>query len=273
MESRDFDIGPRSRVEIAETDRGTEVSGTMQEYVEGRQMKKVVYTGYGDVDDYDMTRDEFLDENMDWSARTNAIDYLVGNGDRHTNNVRITPDGEPRAIDNGGNQFNEDLRGQDLSLFSDLMEYPNENDDELFSLNNELIDETEAILDELINDEDFRHSLINTVAEVHGEGSREHDRMVKILGDEVGEGHVLETDDRDVPAYKLHLDAIRNRHERIYNDGDYFVKEDDIVVMGPDDPDSTHEEDAILSDDEEGEMDLGIEKELNKLLGDDDNEE
>jgi hypothetical protein len=272
-EERGYDIGPVSRVTKEKTNFGNEIDGTMQEYVPGDQLKDVVYTGYGSPGDFEYTRDEFLAENQEWAAQTNVIDYLVGNGDRHMNNVRITPDGEPRNIDSGGNQFNEDLRGRDLSLFSDLLEYPRETEDQLYQENQELLDRTEDILDDIVNDEEYRNSLIQQVAEIHGEGSKEHDRMVKILGDEVGEGHILETDDRDIPAYKLHIESVRERHERIYNGGPHYDPENDIVVIGPDDPDSTQEEDELISDDEQEEIIDGIDAELNKLLGDDDNEE
>jgi hypothetical protein len=271
-EDRDWDLGPKSRLESATTSFGAEADGTLQEYVPGRQMKKVVHSGYGDVDEYDFTRPEFLAENREWAARTNAIDYIIGNADRHMNNVRITPDGEPRNIDSGGNQFNEDLKGSQLSLFGDLLEYGSGTDG-MYAENQKMLDRTEEILDEIVADNEYRQSLINTVAEIHGEGSKEYDRIVKILGEDVGEGHILETDDRDIPIYKLHIQAMRDRHERINNGGDFYDREVDVVVLGPDDQDSTVEEDAILGSDQAEDLDLGIDKELNNMFGDDDKEE
>lgn len=216
QEVADFDIGPKSRSETVETTQGP-WEGTLQEYVPGDQLPNTI-NAHGDDPFYDedsQDRQDWIRENRDWAAKVNAIDYIVGNSDRHSNNVRTNERGKPRAIDNGGNRFKEGLDGENLAFIYDLMNYDNSrNPEELYEQNQRMLDRTEEVLDELLQDEDYRNSVISKAKEVHGEGSREHERAVNVLGDIIDEGHVLYKGNTDEYLYKRQLQQARNLHTK-----------------------------------------------------------
>lgn len=272
QEKLDYDLGPRSRSEVTDTTQG-EWEGTIQEFVEGNQLSDQMYSGYGDRSEFEDDYNSFLDKNMEWAAKTNAIDYIVGNDDRHKNNIRVDPEGRPRAIDNGGNQFNEKLRGKDLAFLSDFFEYYGGDDRQQrqHELNQEFLDETERVIEEILNDDDFIDSLIETVGNVHGENSKEYERIKRVIGDDVGKDHILAPgEENGDPLYKRHLDITRNRHERIYNGGDYYVPEED-------DPDADKDGDGEIDDgwefDGNDQPTMNLEDDLDNLFGGLDEEE
>jgi hypothetical protein len=203
-----YDLGPRSKFETAETVDGEE-PGTLQEYVDGDKLANTI-----NMNDNDLYFNEdqgrfvnFVSTHPDWFAKTNALDYLAGNSDRHAGNIYVDGDtGNPRAIDSGGMEFNEGLHGGHLRGPIDLTDYDTSNDPEvLFDESQKFLTRTEEVLDELLQDEDFKDSLIAKVKEIHGPDSQEADRIEEIIGDEIGPGHALYEGDTGEPLYKRHI--------------------------------------------------------------------
>jgi hypothetical protein len=255
-EDNNWNLGPRSRVETAEVVTG-ERDGTIQEYVEGQQLSDYMWRGYGDPDDYEVDNAQFLNENRDWAAKMVTTDYIVGNGDRHQNNVRVNPDGEPRTIDSGGNNFNENLKDHHLKGLSSWYKLYDHNADLQYEETTAMLDRAEEVLEEIATSEEERQNIINIVKEVHGEGSKEHDRIVKILGEEIGDGHILEEDSNGVPRYKRDIQELRDEIDRAYdnyNGGD--SEADEILSENANEDDLNQEEKEKLNE------------ELDEALGD-----
>jgi len=253
-----WNLGPKSREDTHTPDGSTEeVTGTIQEYVDGYQGDNEIYSGYGPPGDR-TPRHNFVQQNREWMAKTAAIDYIVGNEDRHFNNIRVTDDGEPRAIDNGGNVFTEGLDPDHIQFTQKLFRYDTAIDeDQLHQQNLEFLDKTENIIGQLAQDQGFRQGLIEKVAEVHGKDSDYYGRIVTALGEDIGEGHILYEDDTGVPAYKRDVEYIRDRFrkaadgdspEYLYVDSDYESDGDDDTDPLEDNPEKIDELNEMLDD-------------------------
>jgi hypothetical protein len=94
-----YDLGPRSKLKTAQTVDG-ETPGTLNEFVDGDPINSVL-----NMNDNDLYFDEdkgrlvnYMSTHPEWFARTNALDYLAGNSDRHGSNILVDAEtGNPRA--------------------------------------------------------------------------------------------------------------------------------------------------------------------------------
>lgn len=233
-----YNLGPRSRVETI--DDGT--TGTLQEYVEGEVLSTQMWDGgYGSPQDYELDRVQLLRQNREWAARTNAIDYLVDNGDRHSSNIQVDENGNPRAIDNGGSYFvdvlngktdKDDPNGKDkLTFLNSLWDYDSATDTEELRKETEILfDNTEDVLRNIANDEELRQDIIKIVADVHGEDSKYYDRITKILGEQDSSEHILAEGPNGVPLWERHLNTVREFHESVYESAkDPFDEHDPLM--------------------------------------------
>ena len=239
QEKLDYDLGPKSRLDSHEFGN-VELTGTIQEFVaNSEELQEFIGSSYSSNEPFEPT--DFADNNSEWIGRVNAIDYIIGNGDRHSANIRIDENDNPRGIDNGGVEFQSTLQQRKLQLFTELRSYDQVDDvDALHEANLNALDETERVLDEILQSEEFRQELIDLVEEVHGKDSQWYDRAVNLFGEDIGLDHALFKGEGDTPKYKLHMEDTRQKFEDIYN-----------AVISPDDmrDSSTHEDEKDVDKD------------------------
>jgi hypothetical protein len=218
QELKDWDLGPLSRYDEAYID-GSDTEGTVQQWVDGAgRLSETVHLGLmGEPYDPSLkTKDEFLSDNMEWFARTTAVDYLLGNQDRHRGNIVIDGNGNPRAIDNGGAWFEDGLKRDGFIAPFSFVQYGRaENPDELHRLNHQRLDRIETYLDSLADDLEYRLSLIEQAEEIHGSDDDHYKRLVEVMGETVGPGHFMEEDENGVRRYRRHLNWARNLLDEI----------------------------------------------------------
>jgi hypothetical protein len=232
---------PRSRIDTFDID-GTEYDGTLQEFAEGSSPIEEIYFGYTNYDGSRMTRDEFMEENMDWFAETAALDIIFGNTDRHRKNFKIAPDGTPLGIDNGGYDYND---GFDRRSFNPEMSMDDFGDainpDELLERNDEYLDRLYERLMELSENETWQYKVLEWSKKVHGEDSQFHERLEIALGDGDFDGTTSPWDN-NVPLFAedpntgnmvfedliyVVRDQIHEKYEQIVNGDDSSTGIDD----------------------------------------------
>lgn len=223
QERRDWDLGPKSRLDSHEVN-GEEVEATIQEFIhDSSEVFENVRLGTHEVEGQ-QDRHEFFAEHREMTSRTATLDYLLGNNDRPATNVRFTPDGEPRAIDNGGKTFEEGLEQRSLYFLGEQTQYSTANDPEaLHEQNLKHFEAVEAAFEEIADDLEYRKELVEDARLIHGEDSNQYQRLREVIGEEIGEGHFLEENEQGVPRYQQDINEIVDRlegHIETYDDPD-----------------------------------------------------
>lgn len=241
QETQGWDLGPKSRIDEVELD-GEVVQGTAQEFVTGMDdFANHVRVSQFEVDGDPISKDAFLEDYNDWFARVQATDYLVGNEDRHKNNVVIDGDGNPRAIDNGGFRFNDDFRIWGLKAGSEWRRYERADDpSRLHELNMARLDRVEQILDEIANDAERREEIADFAERVHGENSEVAARFRERLAGDPGDDP-----DHFVNRYKDDVADLREEYEANYN---YYLNNDDDETNDPADSEPSYSTDFNFDD-------------------------
>lgn len=217
QEDADKDLGPKSRLHDEVID-GEERSGTMQEYVEGASdMFENVYLGRTEREGQ-ITREQFIRENKEWLSTIAPLDYITGNSDRHSGNIVFDEDDNPRAIDNGGSSFQDDLMRASLTSVTEFSDYGDaKNPSDLQQANFELLEKVEENLDDLADNLEYRKQIIERVAQVHGEDSDFYDRIVNVIGEDITPWHFMVEDENGDPLYKRHIEGLRDKHITLYD--------------------------------------------------------
>jgi hypothetical protein len=249
QEIDNVNTGPRSRLDSTTID-GSEVEGTAQEYVENAEsIGDKVYLGMYEDNGERMGRAEFAEKHKDFLVNTYSTDYLTDNRDRHIGNVHFNEDDEPRAIDNGGANFDGSLHRAPLIGMGEWNDYHDaRNPDRLHQINNEILDAIEARLERLANDEDYRQAIINQAKEVHGENSDYYQFYKDTLGDDIGPGHILYEDDSGVPRWRRDVQDARDFLQGRYEYDPDADTGDDQPPPGDGGEDHIEEFDNILDD-------------------------
>jgi hypothetical protein len=115
-------------------------------------------------------------------------------------------------------KFDEGLHAGNLRGLMDMNAYDSSNDPEvLFEESQAFLTRTEEVLDELLQDEDFKEAVINKVKAIHGPDSVEAERIEDVIGEEIGPGHALYEGDTGVPLYKRHIQKGLNVNKREFD--------------------------------------------------------
>ena len=107
-EELDWELGPENKQgSIVDPDSGNIQQGNFQRWVDdSADLQEEIYSGrFGAPNEFEYTAPEFLDEHGEWLAKTQAVDTIIGNTDRHLANARLDDENVPHAIDNGGHRF------------------------------------------------------------------------------------------------------------------------------------------------------------------------
>lgn len=217
QEMRNWDVGPKSRSDTHEIN-GEEIDATIQEYVQdSTPLQQKVFLGRSEDPDK-ISRDRFLFRNREWASQTTSLDYLLGNYDRHRNNLLFDSKGNVRAIDNGGEKFESGLKERELLLILEQEDYNDaRNRDKLHKENMEYLDNVENRLSEIAEDLEFRKDLIEEAREIHGENSKQVERLENVMGEQITEGHFMHEGTSGTPLYKRHIQNMREWFEKMYN--------------------------------------------------------
>ena len=219
-------VGPRSRSDKTIIE-GEEVTGTIQEWVpDSDEFVEAVDIGKdADLSGDAVSRVEFMRENTEWLASTRALDYIHGNQDRHRGNIRFK-NGEPKAIDNGGARYDDGLRAAMLKIPGELSDYrKSDNEEELLQENLNSLDDLEEVFGDLENNLQYRKQIIEASEEVHGTDSKYHQRLVDVIGEDVGEDHFLSENEDGVPLYQQHINERRDILQQKYDTRDQTLGE------------------------------------------------
>lgn len=217
-------VGPRSRTDKTIIE-GQEVTGTMQEWVDDSdEFVEAVDVAEDSFDDA-VSRVEFMQENTEWLASTRALDYIHGNQDRHRGNI-VFKDGEPRTIDNGGARYDDGLRAAMLKIPGELSDYRNsDKEDKLLQENLNSLDDLEDVFGDLENNLEYRKQIIEASEEVHGTDSKYHQRLVDVIGEDIGKDHFLSENQDGVPLYQQHINERRDILQQKYDTRDQTLGE------------------------------------------------
>lgn len=148
--------------------------------------KKKIADGFtpASYDDAEWTTPEFIEDNEDWLARVTVLDFIVGNGDRHSSNMVVDDDNQPYAIDNGGHSFFDkdameeyvriDYLVSTLPGYQQFDEFPN-----LESAYESLFATQRALIQSFL--ENNGESALRHARQVHGEQSPIYDRVETLV--------------------------------------------------------------------------------------------
>jgi len=169
-----WQLGPENkRGAIIDPEEGSLTPGNFQRWVDNSvDLQNDIYDGrFGKPADYEYTAPEFLDEHGEWLAKTQAVDAIVGNTDRHLANAKLDDENVPHAIDNGGHHLPTGSAVEDRidigsvlppSEFENLSEFP-----ELEAKLEDYFEQQRAFLRDIL--ENHGDAIIEHVKDVHGE--------------------------------------------------------------------------------------------------------
>ena len=169
-----WELGPENKAgTIIDPEDSSIKEGNFQRWVDNSvDLQNEIYDGkFGKPEDYEYTAPEFLDEHGEWLAKTQTVDAIIGNSDRHLANARLDDENVPHAIDNGGNSLPSGSSVQDRIDYGSILQPAEfENFSEFPDLEEKLEEyfaQQRAFLREIL--ENHSEAIIEHTKDVHGD--------------------------------------------------------------------------------------------------------
>lgn len=215
----DWRLAPAGReTEIIDPDDNVIRNGFAQKWIEDASPLSVEVPLPEHPDDYDATWDsptEFVEENTDFLAKMTALDIIVGNSDRHGENMIIDGDGNLHAIDNGGVFFapddtlgafiRPDMVGTSFRNIKEFDEWPGLEDAYIAFLDQQLIYLREFL-------ENHRQDIYMYINRIFSRDRQVRKRIDRLVGRETDDimDMVRQRQDEIVSQDRVGIDTIDN---------------------------------------------------------------
>lgn len=221
----EWELAPDARgTEIIDPSTDSIVRGVAQRWIDDADPIEMEVPLPEHPADYDAVWDsptEFVEENEDFLAKMTALDIIIGNNDRHGENLIVDADGNLHAIDNGGAYFAPDealgalirqnMVGTDIRNIMEFDEWPG-----LEAAYTSFLDQQLIYLEEFL--ENHREDIYRYAERIFDRDRNVMRRLDRLLG--------YETDEI--------LDEVRNKQDDIVSADRIDIQTIDAILESED---------------------------------------